>query len=311
MNSLVSIHGAISEPRAFDHKLCTRWMSYIDASPKTIEIYSRNIKHFLIYMADKEIKNPQREDIVAYRDYLKQKYKPATVQGYLIAVKLFFKWTQQEGLYPDVAQRVKSVKLDTGHKKDYLTTQQVSKLLNTIDRSSLRGLRDYALLILMITTGLREISVIRADVEDMRPAGDSAALYHRGKGRSDKTEYVKIAAPVEEAIRHYLNTRGDYTPSAPLFCSISNRNGGGRLTTRSISRIAKTRLFEADLRSNRLTAHSLRHTAATLNLLNGGTVEETQQLLGHRNINTTMIYAHAMERVNNNSEERIARAIFS
>jgi integrase/recombinase XerC len=82
------------------------------------------------------------------------------------------------------------------------------------------------------------------------------------------------------------------------------------MTTRSISRIVKDRLIEAGFDSDRLTAHSLRHTAATLNLLNGGTVEETKQLLRHSNINTTLIYSHALERAKNDSENRIARAIF-
>ena len=82
------------------------------------------------------------------------------------------------------------------------------------------------------------------------------------------------------------------------------------MTTRSISRLVKDHLVDAGMDSDRLTAHSLRHTAATLNLLNGGSVEETQQLLDHRNINTTLIYSHALERAKNNSENRIAKAIF-
>ncbi len=67
----------------------------------------------------------------------------------------------------------------------------------------------------------------------------------------------------------------------------------------------------AGLDSERLTAHSLRHTAATLNLLAGGSVQETQQLLRHSNIGTTMIYAHNLERAANNSEARIAAALFA
>lgn len=82
------------------------------------------------------------------------------------------------------------------------------------------------------------------------------------------------------------------------------------MTTRSVSRIAKQHMVDVGLNSERLTGHSLRHTAATLNLLNGATLEETKQLLGHSNINTTMIYAHALERSKNNSEKRIAKAIF-
>ena len=82
------------------------------------------------------------------------------------------------------------------------------------------------------------------------------------------------------------------------------------MTTRSISRIVKENMIRAGLKSDRLTAHSLRHTTATLNLLNGGTPEETMQLLWHSNLNTTLIYSHALERANNKSEERIAKIIW-
>lgn len=310
MNGLTVIGNTALAGQTIGADLFHRWTSYIDASPKTVETYTKNISRFLAYLTENGIAQPQREDIVAYRDYLKQGHKPTTVQGYLAAVKLFFAWTSQEGLYPNVAERVKGAKLDAEHKKDYLTTKQVAKLLGAIDRSSLKGLRDYAMLSVMVTTGLREISIVRADIGDIRTAGDAVALYYQGKGHEEKADYVKLAEPVEEAVRAYLKARGETDPKAPLFSSIANRNTGERMTTRSVSRVAKERLISVGLESDRLTGHSLRHTAATLNLLNGGTVEETQQLLGHANINTTLIYSHALERAKNNSEERIARAIF-
>ena len=310
MEALVIGSNAIAEQRAVTAELFSRWTSYIDASPKTVETYTKNISRFFAYLNENGIAQPQREDIVAYRDYLKLGHKPTTVQGYLAAVKLFFQWTAQEGLYPDVAQRVKGAKLDTEHKKDYLTTKQVARLLGAIDRSTLKGMRDYAMLSVMVTTGLREISIVRANIGDIRAAGDATALYYQGKGHEEKADYVKLAEPVEEAVRAYLKARGETDPQAPLFSSIANRNTGERMTTRSVSRVAKDRLISVGLESDRLTGHSLRHTAATLNLLNGGTVEETQQLLGHANINTTLIYSHALERAKNNSEERIAKAIF-
>lgn len=311
MNALTVMQsGTLTERQEIGAELFSRWTSYIDASPKTIETYTKNIKRFFAYLTENGISQPQREDIVAYRDYLKLEHKPTTVQGYLAAVKLFFQWTAQEGLYPDVAQRVKGAKLDTEHKKDYLTTKQVVKMLGAIDRSTLKGLRDYAMLSLMVTTGLREVSIVRADIGDIRAYGDETALYYQGKGHEEKAEPVKLAEPVEDAIRAYLRARGETDPKAPLFASIANRNGGERMTTRSISRVAKESMIAVGLESDRLTGHSLRHTAATLNLLNGGTVEETQQLLGHANINTTLIYSHALERAKNNSEKRIATAIF-
>lgn len=308
----LSIHRTnyLIEQNSLTQDLFSRWIAFIDASPKTVEAYTKGIKYFGEYLSVRGIRQPTRETVIAYRDELKKNHKPTTVQSYLEAVKLFFQWTEQERLYPNIAAHIKGAKLDSEYKRDYLTTKQVSKLLDAIDTSTLKGLRDYAVLSLMVTTGLRTISIVRADIGDIRTAGDSVALYYQGKGHEEKADYVKIAEPVEEAIRKYLVVRGQTDSSAPLFSSISNRNSGGRMTTRSISRVAKNHLIEIDLKSDRLTAHSLRHTAATLNLLNGGTVEETKQLLGHANINTTLIYSHALERAKNDSENRIAKAIF-
>ena len=310
MNSLAVRENSIADQKTINAALLSRWTSYIDASPRTVETYSTNVRRFLGYLRDHGISQPKREDIVSYRDFLKLDHKPTTVQGYLAAVKIFFQWTAQEGIYPDVAQRVKGAKLSRDHKKDCLTTKQVARVLSSIDRSTLRGLRDYCLISVMVTTGLREISIVRADVGDVRTSGDSVVLYYQGKGREGKSSYVKLADPVEIALREYLKARGESDPDAPLFGSIANRNNGERMTTRSVSRVIKTRLIEVGLESDRLTGHSLRHTAATLNILNGGSIEETQQLLDHANINTTLIYSHALQRAKNNSEERIAQAIF-
>ena len=310
MNELLAMEQSPLVIREISEEVFNSWTSFIDASPRTVETYSKAIKQFFRYLQGKGIKQPQREDIVAYREYLSKDHKPTTVQSYLAAVKLFFQWTEQEKVYPNIAQRVKGAKLDTEHKKDYLTKKQVSKLLKAIDRSTLKGKRDYAMLSLMVTTGLRTVSIINANVEDIRAAGDATALYYKGKGHQEKATYVKLAEPVEEAIRDYLKARGRADGKEPLFTSTAHRNNGGRMTTRSISRVAKESLIDIGLDSDRLTAHSFRHTAATLNLLNGGTVEETQQLLDHKNINTTLIYSHALERAKNNSEKRIAKAIF-
>lgn len=300
----------IAEREALNMELSRRWTSYLQASPKTKETYNKAIRQFLIYLSNNGISQSQREDVIAYKEYLLIDHKPTTVQSYLAAVKLFFQWTAQEGFYPNIADHVKGAKIDSEHKKDYLTTKQVSKLLWAIDRSNLKGKRDYAMLSLMVTTGLRTISITRANIEDIRNTGDAIALFYQGKGHQEKAKYVKLAEPVEEAIGDYLKARGETDGEAPLFSSIANRNNGGRMTTRSVSRVAKEHFIDVGLVSDKITAHSLRHTAATLNLLNGGTVEETQQLLDHSNINTTLIYSHALERARNNSEQRIAKAIF-
>jgi len=299
----------VIESKRIDNTLLKRFLEYLDASEKTVQTYTRALRQFFKFLYENNITQPQRTDVLAFRDNLKDKgRKPTTIKSYIVAVRLFFQWTNQESLYPNIAEKIKGANLDQAHKKDYLTVDQIKDVLNNIDTSTLTGARDYAIIVLMVTGGLRTIEVSRADMDDMRNVGNSPALYIQGKGREEKTEYVKLPLQVFKAIGRYremLEKQYDV-----LFVSTSNNNKGQRLTTRSISGIVKKRLKEAGYTSNRLTAHSLRHTAGTLNLMNGGTLEETQQLLRHSNINTTMIYLHHLERENNQSEKRIADALF-
>lgn len=292
-------------------ELNARFIAYLDARESTVETYSKALRPFFTYLADNGVTRPTRETVIAYRDSLRARLKPSTVQTYIITVRLFFAWTAQEGLYPNIAEHIKGAKLDRQHKKDALTGSQAKAVLQGIERDTLAGKRDYAILALMASCGLRTIEVARANIEDIRIAGGSAALYIQGKGRDEKTEYAKLAPPVEAAIRDYLKARGKADGKEALFTSTSNNNAGKALSTRSISGIVKEAMRAAGLDSERLTAHSLRHTAATLNLLAGGSVQETQQLLRHSNIGTTMIYAHNLERAANNSEARIAAALFA
>lgn len=292
--------------------LVTRWISFMDVKPRTAETYKRSIKQFFAWMERTGCKAPSREDVLSYRRELEdQGKKAATIAGYLAAVKVFFTWTETEGLYPNVAEHVKAPRIERNtYKKDYLTSRQAAKLIGTAAGDTLTDKRDYAILALMSTAGLRTIEVSRADIGDLRTVGEETALFLQGKGRDDKREFVKLAEPVETAIREYLKARGPVKSNEPLFVSASNHNSGGRMTTRSISRIVKGHLLAAGFNSDRLTAHSLRHTAGTLMLKQGATVQEVQAVLRHHNINTTMIYAHVLDREKNHAESLAANAIF-
>lgn len=312
MNSLQTVQaGGIVAQQSIGTELFNRFISYLDTAPKTVETYTKALRQLFSYFSLNGITQPQREDIIAFRDELKASgHKPTTVQSYITATKIFFSWTAQEGYYPNIADHLKGAKLDREHKKDYLTSRQVKEVLESIERESLQGLRDYAILTLMVTGGLRDIEVSRADIGDLRNAGENTVLFIQGKGREEKTEYIKISAPVEKAIRAYLTARGETAEAQPLFISLSNNSHGARLTTRSVSGIVKARLQAAGYNSERLTAHSLRHTAVTLSLLAGKDITEVQQFARHANIATTMIYNHSLDKAKNSCSEAIAQAIF-
>jgi len=312
MNELTTVqqNTAIAERQTVGAELFNRYIDFLDSSPKTVETYTRALRQLFSYFSLNGITQPTRADILAFRDELKASgHKPTTVQNYITATKIFFSWTEQEGLYPNVADHLKGAKLDREHKKDYLTSRQVKEVLAGVDRSTEQGLRDYAMLFLMVTGGLRTIEVSRANIGDLRTLGDNSVLYVQGKGREEKTDYIKLSAPAEQAIRAYLKARGEKDEEAPLFSSTSNNNRGARLTTRSVSGIVKTRLQQAGYDSEKLTAHSLRHTAVTLSLLAGKDITEVQQFARHANIATTMIYNHALDKAKNGCSEAITQAI--
>lgn len=309
MNAIQTALPACSE--GITSELFEQWAAYIDGSERTRDTYTRNVKHFAEWLRVNQITAPTRADVIRYREELAQEHKPATVHGYIVAVKLFFQWLAAAGIYPNIAERVKNAKVDPYHKKDPLTSKQAGKVLDSLDLETLAGLRDYAIICVMLTTGLRTKSIELANVGDLGTAHGLPVLYYQGKGHQEKGDFVKLSEPVCAALSRYLKARGDLLPSAPLFASTANRNAGERITTRSISRIVKNALHAAGLSSDRLTAHSLRHTAATLAIENGATLQEVQQLLGHKNISITMIYLHDLERAQNTSADRITAAIFS
>lgn len=296
------------------YSLFMKWSAFISVKPTTLKSYRSGILRFIRYCQERGIKKPSRADALKYRDCLASRLKASSVRVYLVALRSLYQFASSELGCEDITTRIKAPKISTsqGFSKDYLTAEQCRDLLHTTDGGGLYNLRNKAIFSLMITTGLRCCEIVRANIDDLCTKGGGPALVIQGKGRDAKDAWVKLAPPVEKAIRAYLVARGGAPANAPLFAGVGNRSGkNGRLLASSISRLCKLAFRQMGLISGRITGHSLRHTTATLNLLNGGTLEETQNLLRHSSINTTTIYIHALTRVNNNSEIRVASAVFS
>jgi len=285
------------------------FISSQDIKDSSKETYQKGLKQFLFWLRETGITNPNRDTILRYKSELKDRgLSPYSIAVYIVAVRRFFEWAEGMKYYLNIAKGVKSTKNSRGFKKDSLTVEQLRVLLDHIDRTTLLGKRDYALLNLLVRTGLRTIEAIKADVKDIRQQAGEALLWIQGKGRDDKDEFVVLTQDTLQPIYDYLKNRGN-NKDGPLFTSISDRNNGERLTTRSIRRIVKERLRAIGIDSHRLTAHSLRHTAITLSLKAGATIQEAQALGRHANINTTLIYAHNIDRLKNAPERMIDKLL--
>ncbi|EFG54701.1 hypothetical protein C5L18_000363 [Lactobacillus amylolyticus] len=111
-------------------RMFANFISYIDASQNTVRTYKISLRQWFKYMQKFSIRQPVREDVQAYRQYLSDNgKKPTTIQNYIVAVKRFFSWTEDAGLYPNVAAHVKGAQISRSFKKDYLTSQQARHVL--------------------------------------------------------------------------------------------------------------------------------------------------------------------------------------
>ena len=275
-------------------------------------LYRRTLKQYFNWVTKKayllsEIARPQ---LIEYKEeLLASGMSSLTVGSYITSVRRFYEWTEANKFYPNVAKGIKAPKRRQQFKKQPLLPAQATALLNYYQD---KALRDYAIITLLLRTGLRTIEVIRASVEDITFKGSQRVLLIQGKGRDEKDNFVLLTDKTYQPIADYLATRGKVNSSEALFTSTSNNSNGERLSTRTISYIAKEGLKAIGLDERAFTAHSLRHTTAVNILRAGGSLEMAQFTLRHSNPATTQIYTATLneERRLQNSGEALIDSLY-
>lgn len=290
-NSIATIQTQEITPVEDKGSLLELFISSQDRKPTTLSTYRRTLNIFFDWLDSKgyKLNGLTRPNLIEYKDSLLSGGKSGlTISSYLTSVRLFYQWLEAEGVYPNIAKVLNLPKRKKEFRHQPLRPQQAKGLLRQVQRTE--SLRDYALINLMLRTGLRCIETTRLNVEDIVYKGGQRVLMIQGKGRDEKDNFVILTDKAYKPISDYLSQRGPLRPSDPMFVSESNRDRGGRMTTRSVSRIAKNNLKEIGLSDRVFTAHSLRHTTAVSILRAGGTLEDCQLTLRHTNPATTEIY---------------------
>lgn len=268
-----------------------------DAKESSRNLYKRTLKQFFNWVEEtgRDIKYLTRADILIYRDDLINLYGKSTLTAasYLTSVKLFYKWAESERLSNNIASGVKLPKRNKKFEKEPLTTEQAKDLITEVTINA--SYKEAAIINLLLRTGLRTIEVVRANIGDLQYKSGQLVLLVQGKGRDSKDNFVIISNKCRAALMLYLNTRNNPQPDEPLFTSSSRRNTGERMTTRSISRIAKNHLKEIGLNSRSHTAHSLRHTCACRLIMAGVPDTMVQMTLRHATPATTQMYIYHVE----------------
>ena len=281
------------------------FISTQDVKESSRNLYTRTLTQYFSWLENtgriNNVDKLTRQDILEYKDYLLASNLSAlTVSSYIVSVRKFYEWAEAEKYYPNIAKGVKTPRRKQAFKKQHPTDTKSGELLQHFQNMSLR---DYAIVNLILRTGLRTVEVVRADVGDITFKGDKRVLLVWGKGHTEKDDFVVLSEKAYQPIKNYLATRKGAKAGEPLFTSNSRQNYGERLTTRTISALCKEGLRSIGLDGKEYTAHSLRHTTAVAILKHGGMITDVQDVLRHTSPATSQIYTESVK-----EELRLAKA---
>ncbi len=201
----------------------------------------------------------------------------------LSAIKSFYKYltVHTKQLDSNPVESMEYPKLRKSLPK-YLTLEQSKALLRAVDGPN--KTRDFAILMIFLNCGIRRSELVGLNLSDVY----SDRIRVVGKGNKERIVYM--GSSCKAAIDAYLIERNQIVLSdnRALFGSRDHN----RISVSAVHRLVKKHVLEAGLDPEKLSAHKLRHTAATLMLQNGVDVKTVQEVLGHENLNTTQIYTH-------------------
>jgi len=272
-------------------------------SDDTKRMYRRAAAYFLTWCAQNGIDAAAAtpDDIRRYRQAMREAgMADSTVAGYLSAVRRLYTAAVWRGIRRDnPAAGVRVTIRGREEKIRYTTEQGLQALLAAVKGNDITAWRDRAILALAAIHGVRQIELHRLNKQDIQYRGDSPIAILQGK-RGPRVIFLR--PDVMATIQRYLSFRTDREEA--LFIALPpGRPPGGRMARRSINYLLRRYLDRAGLTD--ITPHGLRHTVATLALSGGARLEEVQDMLGHKSLDTTRVYARIVEAAKNNPAFRI------
>ena len=264
-----------------------------DVSDRSRNVYRNILNQWFRWLSSKGYPHGSvsRVHVMEYKAHLVAKHTAKTANNYLTALRLYYKWLKEKSYYhTNPTEGVRAVRRSAGHRKKYLTTEQIQLLLAAPSDKTERGIRDRAIMRLMLTSGLRAIEVCRASVGDIV----NQYLFIQRKGRSEKDAKVPLSNSTIDAIEKYLMLRDSITDEQPLFCNASRRDQG-RMKPYTISVMVRGYLNSIGITDKQVTAHSLRHTFASHALMAGVPLLDVSTMMGHADVSTTQIYLRQVQ----------------
>ena len=270
----------------------SRYRTYIKLEKRlaqnSVESYMRDLRsfaHFILRMWDVPPQKVEPQMIERYMAWLFDRGREKTSQARALSgVKSFFNFLMiSDKIENSPAEFILTPKFGR-QLPDILSTDEIDRIIATVDTSSVKGLRDSAMLELLYSCGLRVSELVSLKIQDLF-FGEG---YIRVIGKGDKQRLVPISATARERVHRYLDKRPE-TRSGEETLFLNNR--GSRLTRVMVFTILKQAARNAGI-EKRISPHTFRHSFATHLLEGGASIRQVQEMLGHESILTTEIYTH-------------------
>lgn len=278
-------------------------------SAKTLENYRHYLRRLIEFAGGNLTIGEIDLDLINnYRLYLNRlqddQHKPLltvkTQSYHLIALRAFLKFLIKQDYSTLAPEKIELGKMPD-RTVDFLEREELESLFKTVDRSKINGLRDYAILRTLYSTGLRISELVSLDRDQI----NLETREFRVMGKGSKYRIVFLSEEAAKALAEYLRNRKDQWK--PVFINHGRGkekesgkvkvadNENRRITTTMVQYLIRNYARAAGL-VKRVTPHKLRHSFATELLKNGADIRSVQEMLGHSSITTTQIYTHLTNR---------------
>ena len=260
-------------------------------SANTREAYGRDLRRFLDYIDSRRV-DALDVELPLLEDYVQHLHKagiaPRSMARMISGVRSFYRYLQIDGyLGQDPTELLETPRLPK-HLPEVLTLDEVERILDAIDLSTVEGQRDRCLIELLYSCGLRVSEVCALRLSDL--FFDEGFVRVIGKG--DKQRVVPISPRAVHEIHNWLDARADIAvkPEDEDVLFVSARRGR-RLSRVTVFHNIKLHVAAAGIEKS-VSPHTFRHTFATHLLEGGASLPAIQAMLGHEDIGTTEIYTH-------------------
>jgi integrase/recombinase XerD len=257
-------------------------------SNNTIESYMRDLAQFAHYILRMYDVPPKKVEPEMVRNYMSRLYEQGREKSSqaraLSSIKSFFNYLLLEEIIESSPAELIEAPKASRPLPDTLSVEEIDRLIGSIDNSTVKGLRDQAILEVLYSCGLRVSELCELRMGDLF-FGEG---YIRVIGKGDKQRLVPVSGMARDRIQLYMERRKEERRKEEILF-LNNR--GKKLTRVMIFTIIKQAAQRAGI-NKKISPHTFRHSFATHLLEGGANIRQVQELLGHENILTTEIYTH-------------------